>query len=85
MKDKTFLLKKKHLLLDISYMSRLYCQGGIYENGRVSSPENVSFPFTHRGEKQPTKFSSATFQKMLSSSYMILIIQSLEDKQCRSI
>ena len=36
-------------------------------------------------EKQMTKFSSATFQKMLSSSYSILRIQRLEGKQCRSI
>ena len=35
-------------------------------------------------EKQMTKFSSANFQKMLSPSYMILRIQRLEGKQCRS-
>ena len=34
-------------------------------------------------EKQTTKFPSANFQKMLSPSYIILIIQRLEDKQCR--
>ena len=35
-------------------------------------------------EKQTTKFSSANFQKMLSPSYIILRIQRLEGKQCRS-
>ena len=35
-------------------------------------------------KKQMTKFSSANFQKMLSSSYVILRIQRLEAKQCRS-
>ena len=35
-------------------------------------------------KKQTTKFSSANFQKMLSPSYIILRIQSLEGKQCRS-
>ena len=35
-------------------------------------------------EKQTTKFSSANFQKKLSPSYIILRIQSLEGKQCRS-
>ena len=35
-------------------------------------------------EKQTTKFSSANFQKMLSPCYIILRIQKLEGKQCRS-
>ena len=35
-------------------------------------------------EKQTTKFSSANFQKMLSPSYIILRIQNLGGKQCRS-
>ena len=35
-------------------------------------------------EKQTTKFSSANFQKILSPSYIILRIQRLEGKQCRS-
>ena len=35
-------------------------------------------------EKQTTKFSSAIFQKMLSPSCIILRIQRLEGKQCRS-
>ena len=35
-------------------------------------------------EKQTTKFSSANFQKLLSPSYIILRIQRLEGKQCRS-
>ena len=35
-------------------------------------------------EKQTTKFSSANFQKMLSPSYIILRIQRLEGKQCKS-
>ena len=35
-------------------------------------------------EKQTTKYSSANFQKMLSPSYIILRIQRLEGKQCRS-
>ena len=35
-------------------------------------------------KKQTTKFSSANFQKMLSPSYVILRIQRLEGKQCRS-
>ena len=35
-------------------------------------------------KKQTTKFSSANFQKMLSQSYIILRIQRLEGKQCRS-
>ena len=35
-------------------------------------------------EKQTTTFSSANFQKMLSPSYIILRIQRLEGKQCRS-
>ena len=35
-------------------------------------------------EKQTTKFSSPNFQKMLSPSYIILRIQRLEGKQCRS-
>ena len=35
-------------------------------------------------EKQTTNFSSANFQKMLSPSYIILRIQRLEGKQCRS-
>ena len=35
-------------------------------------------------KKQKTKFWSANFQKMLSSSYDTLRIQRLEGKQCRS-
>ena len=35
-------------------------------------------------KKQRTKFSSANFQKMLSSSYIILRIQRQEGKLCRS-
>ena len=35
-------------------------------------------------KKQTTKFSSGNLKKMLSSSYIILRIQKLEDKQCRS-
>ena len=35
-------------------------------------------------KKQLTKFSSAKFQKKLSPSYIILKIQRLEGKQCRS-
>ena len=35
-------------------------------------------------EKQTTKFSSANFQKMLSPSYIIVRIQRLGGKQCRS-
>ena len=35
-------------------------------------------------EKQTTKFSSAGFQKMLGPGCVILRVQSLEDKQCRS-
>ena len=35
-------------------------------------------------EKQTTKFSSANFQKILSPSYIILRIQRLEGKQCKS-
>ena len=35
-------------------------------------------------EKQKTKFSSANFQKILNPSYIILRIQRLEGKQCRS-
>ena len=35
-------------------------------------------------EKQMTKFSSANFYKMVSPSYIILRIQRLEGKQCRS-
>ena len=35
-------------------------------------------------EKQTTTFSSANFNKMLSPSYIILRIQTLEGKQCRS-
>ena len=35
-------------------------------------------------EKQTTKFLSENFQKMLSPSYIILKIQRLEGKQCRS-
>ena len=34
--------------------------------------------------KQKTKFSAANFQKMLSPSYIIFRIQSLEGKQCRA-
>ena len=34
--------------------------------------------------KQMKKFLSANFQKMLSPSYIVLSIQSLEGKQCRS-
>ena len=34
--------------------------------------------------KKQTKFSSAYFQKMLSPSYIILRIQRLEGKKCRS-
>ena len=35
-------------------------------------------------KKQTTKFSSANFQNILSPSYIILRIQRLEGKQCRS-
>ena len=35
-------------------------------------------------EKQTTKFSSADFQKFLNPSYIILRIQRLEGRQCRS-
>ena len=35
-------------------------------------------------EKQTTKFSSASFQKMFSPSNIILRIQRIEGKQCRS-
>ena len=35
-------------------------------------------------KKQTTKYSSANFQKMVSPSFIILRIQRLEDKQCRS-
>ena len=35
-------------------------------------------------KKQTTKFTSANFQKMLRPSYIILRIQRLEGKQCRS-
>ena len=35
-------------------------------------------------KKQTTKFLSANFQKMPSPSYMILRIQRLEGKECRS-
>ena len=35
-------------------------------------------------EKQTTKFSSANFQRMLGPSCIILRIQRLEGKQCRS-
>ena len=35
-------------------------------------------------KKQTTIFSSANFQKMLSPSYIILRIQRVEGKQCRS-
>ena len=35
-------------------------------------------------EKQTTNFSSAKFQKILNPSYIILRIQRLEGKQCRS-
>ena len=35
-------------------------------------------------KKHTTKFSSANFQIMLSPSYIILRIQRLEGKQCRS-
>ena len=35
-------------------------------------------------KQQMTKFSSANFQKMFDPSYIILRIQRLEDKQCRS-
>ena len=35
-------------------------------------------------KKQKTKFSSANLQKMLSPNYIVLRIQRLEDKQCRS-
>ena len=34
--------------------------------------------------KQTTKFASANFQKMFSLSFVILRIQKLVDKQCRS-
>ena len=40
----------------------------------------LSLPF----KKQTTKFSSANFKKMLSPGYVILRIQRLECKQCRS-
>ena len=36
-------------------------------------------------KEQTTKFSSANSQKILSLSYIILRIERLEDKQCRSI
>ena len=35
-------------------------------------------------EKQTTKFSSANFQKKLSPNCIILRIQTVEGKQCRS-
>ena len=35
-------------------------------------------------KKQTTKFSSANFPKMISPSYIMLTIQILEGKQCRS-
>ena len=59
--------------------------GGKNENDRVASPESVPIHINSlTTEKQTTKFSSANFQKMLSPSYIILRIQRLEGKQCRS-
>ena len=49
---------------------------------RYSSRHISSFSITT--ERQTTKFSSANFQKMLSPSSVILRIQILEGKQCRS-
>ena len=48
---------------------------------RLLLPVVINFLTT---KKQTTKFSSANFQKMLSLSYIILRIQRLEGKQCRS-
>ena len=50
--------------------------------GRVVRLVRSTLQYTTK--EQTKKFSSANFQKMLGPSYIILRIQTLEGKRCRS-
>ena len=68
----------------------LYLQTKLTDYNKTCEGKNASYCTSQRAnyfnslttKGQMTKFSSANFQKMLSSSYITLRIQRLEGKQC---
>ena len=56
----------------------------IYTVTVIKNKETLINSLTAVTKKQTTKFSSANFQKMLSTSNIILRIHRLVGKQCRS-
>ena len=81
----SYILQRTGLISGMYFVDKCTCIYRVWVSNAPSWTNGVIQDFNSlTTEKQMTKFSSANFQKMISPWYIILRIQRLKGKQCRS-